>query len=163
MQCTHPPSPLRAQIKGATEPARGFSAMRFVPGTDDKHIIATKVQRAELGVAHRCEMRHFMRHLHSFMQAFISSAVLLPLQTVELQDSDAYHTYITIVTTEGKASGRGAQVPAASQAIAPVARHQQAGVCPPPHSLQVLLPETLISDTHKYEGLEISSSFEEES
>mmetsp|Transcript_5223 Transcript_5223/g.11414 ORF Transcript_5223/g.11414 Transcript_5223/m.11414 type:complete len:397 (+) Transcript_5223:205-1395(+) len=29
-------------IQGPTTPERGFSAMRFVPGTQDKHIIATK-------------------------------------------------------------------------------------------------------------------------
>ncbi len=30
------------QIRGQTDPLRGYSALRFVPGTEDRHIIATK-------------------------------------------------------------------------------------------------------------------------
>jgi hypothetical protein len=35
--------PLGAQIAGDTDPLRGFSACRFVPGTDDRHMVALKV------------------------------------------------------------------------------------------------------------------------
>lgn len=119
------------QINGVTEPERGYSAIRFVPDSNDQHIIATKVIACGC-IAHNDALLLLPSHLplsSSLLCIFLTlkkqplllSTALLLLQTVETLDNAGDSSYITIFDVDGR----------------------------------VLLPETLISSNQKLEGLEI--------